>query len=391
MFHRMPIVLIAEIILILLFGQYLPESLQSGIYAVSLTIKSLIVFFLPLVIFGLLFRVSVSLAENATRVILIILAALSVSNYVATFLAHYVGEIAYGMDLSLVSPDDSKALLPLWTINLPKWIANDKAMFLGLLFGILGGMKAKVLAHQVSHQLEKIVRTILSSFTYLIPFFVAGFLVKLQYEDVIVTILKDYSRIVLLVVAAQVVYITFLYLLANKFNVPKTIISIKNMLPAGLAGFSSMSSAAAMPLTIMATEKNSRHVEVARSVIPATVNAHMLGDCIGIPIFAYAMLKNFGMPEPSLMLYVSFAASFVLLKFTATAIPGGGMIVMLPILESYFGFNAQMLSMIMSVYILFDPIMTCANVMGNGALAMIIDIVVSFFRRQHKHGDLANN
>ena len=67
------------------------------------------------------------------------------------------------------------------------------------------------------------------------------------------------------------------------------------------------------------------------------------------------------------------------------------MIVMLPILESYFGFNAQMLSMIMSVYILFDPIMTCANVMGNGALAMIIDRVVSFFRRQHKHGDLANN
>lgn len=387
MIHRMPLILIAEIILILLFGHYLSQTVQSAVYALSLTIKSLIVFFLPLVIFGLLFRVSVSLAENATKVILLILAALSVSNYVATFLAHYVGQIAFSMDLSLVSPDASKALLPLWTMTLPKWLANDKAMILGLLFGILGGMKARVLAHQVSHQLEKIVRTILSSFTYMIPFFVAGFLVKLQYEEVIVIILKDYSRIVLLVVAAQVGYITFLYLLANKFHVGKTITSMKNMIPAAIAGFSSMSSAAAMPLTIMATEKNSRHVEVARSVIPATVNAHMLGDCIGIPIFAYAMLKNFGMPEPSLMLYMSFAASFVLLKFTATAIPGGGMIVMLPILESYFGFNASMLSMIMSVYILFDPIMTCANVMGNGALAMIIDRVVSFFRRHHKQGE----
>lgn len=385
MFRKMPVILILEIFLILLLGKYLPESVQSAIYAISLTIKSLIVFLLPLVIFGLLYRVSVSLAENATRVILIILAALSVSNYVATFIAHYVGEIAYSLDLSLVVPDESKLLHPLWTIDLPKWIANDKAMFLGLFFGILSGIKAKVLAHQVSHQLEKIVRTILSSFTYMIPLFVAGFIIKLQYEDVMVTILKDYSRIVLLVVAAQVLYISFLYLIANNFNVRKAAISMKNMLPAAIAGFSSMSSAAAMPLTIMGTEKNTRHIEVARSVIPATVNAHMLGDCIGIPIFAYAMLKNFGMPEPSLMLYAAFAVSFVLLKFTATAIPGGGMIVMLPILESYFGFNGQMLSMIMSVYILFDPIMTCANVMGNGALAMIIDKIVSFFRRHHKH------
>ena len=72
MFRKMPFVLVLEIILILLFGDYLPESTQAIIYAISLTIKSIIVFLLPLVIFGLLFRVSVSLAENATKIILLI-------------------------------------------------------------------------------------------------------------------------------------------------------------------------------------------------------------------------------------------------------------------------------------------------------------------------------
>ena len=389
MFRKMPFVLVAEIALILLFGHYLPESIQSIIYATSLTIKSLIVFLLPLVIFGLLFRVSVSLAENATKIILLILGALTVSNYTATFLVHYAGELVYHFNLSVVVPDESKMLKPAWELGLPKWIANSTAMFLGLGFGILGGMKARVLSHQVSHQLEKLIQAILSSFTYLIPFFVAGFILKMQYEGVIHMMLHDYSKIMGVVVACQVGYITLLYLIVNRFNIPATITSIKNMIPAAIAAFSSMSSAATMPLTIIATEKNTRHVEVARSVVPATVNVHLLGDCIGIPIFAYAMLKNFGMAEPSLLVYATFALYFVLLKFTVAAIPGGGIIVMLPILETYFGFNAQMLSIIMSVYILFDPIMTCANVMGNGALAMIIDKIVSFFRRRHKHGDVS--
>ena len=46
---------------------------------------------------------------------------------------------------------------------------------------------------------------------------------------------------------------------------------------------------------------------------------------------------------------------------------------MLPVLESYLGFNAEMLSLITAVYILFDPVITCANVLGNGVFAKVID------------------
>jgi len=52
---------------------------------------------------------------------------------------------------------------------------------------------------------------------------------------------------------------------------------------------------------------------------------------------------------------------------------------MLPILESYLGFNADMLSLITALYILFDPAITCANVLGNGAFAKLIDKGLSFF------------
>lgn len=193
---------------------------------------------------------------------------------------------------------------------------------------------------------------------------------KLSHDGVIGGILRDYAQIFLVIAAALFGYIALLYWLGSRFQFPKTIASIKNMLPAGIAGFGSMSSAAAMPLTIVGAEKNSQDPDIARAVVPATVNIHLIGDCFAIPIFAFAVLKNFGVAQPEFLAYLVFAFYFVMAKFSVAAIPGGGIIVMLPILESSLGFNAEMMSLITALYILFDPVITCANVFGNGAFAV---------------------
>ena len=78
------------------------------------------------------------------------------------------------------------------------------------------------------------------------------------------------------------------------------------MIPAGISGFSTMSSAASMPLTVIGAENNAKNKELVACVIPATVNIHLVGDCFAIPVFAYAILKTFGMPEPSLVNYLIF-------------------------------------------------------------------------------------
>ncbi|HRE32595.1 MAG TPA: cation:dicarboxylase symporter family transporter, partial [Candidatus Berkiella sp.] len=143
--------------------------------------------------------------------------------------------------------------------------------------------------------------------------------------------------------------------------------------PATIAGFSTMSSASAMPLTILATQKNAKHSDFACSIIPITVNVHLIGDCFAIPILAYAILKSYGAPEPLLIQYLIFSGYFVLAKFSVAAVPGGGIFVMLPILESYLGFNSPMLALITALYLLFDPFITAANVLGNGGFATFLD------------------
>ncbi len=370
MFRKIPFILVAMIIAIILLGPFAPPSLKQWLYSISLSIKEIIIALLPLIIFGLLFKASIALSNNATRIIGVILALVCFSNFLSTFLSHYVGIWIYHFDLSMISPDKSTGLDPLWKLTLPKLIANDKAMFAGILLGIISSRMYPEYAIKLANNIEKFVGYLLQSLVYLIPLFVAGFVIKLQHDGIVGVIIKDYTAIFACIAVAQFSYIALVYFVLNNCKFQKLLTSIRNMLPAAISGFATMSSAASMPLTIIGTESNTHNKDIARSVIPATVNIHLVGDCFAIPIFAYAVLKSFGMPEPSLISYMIFTLYFVLAKFSVAAIPGGGIIVMLPILESYLGFDAEMMSLITALYILFDPVITCANVLGNGAFAL---------------------
>ena len=372
MLRKMPIILILLIIAILFLNQFIPMECKQFLFGISLTVKSLIIFLLPLIIFGLLFKTMIELAQRATGIILLILFCVCCSNFTSTFLSHFVGELIYHLDISIINPPKAQELLPLWNWQFPKLFANDKAMFLGIILGIILGRFNPRLGHLIGDRLNWLVGKILSSFAYLIPLFVTGFIIKLQYDGTMQIILRDYPKIFIMVALAQFTYILFVYAVLNQFNLKKFLLNIKNMLPATIAGFSTMSSAAAMPLTIIGVESSTKNRDLARSVVPATVNIHLVGDCFAIPIFAYAVMKSFGVPEPSLISYLVFVFYFVIAKFSVAAIPGGGIIVMLPILESCLGFNTNMLSLITALYILFDPVITCANVLGNGAFAKFI-------------------
>ena len=372
MFRKMPFILLAMTIIAVIANSWLPIEYKSALYAASLSLKEVIIFMLPLLIFSLLFKTSLQLARTASKMILTIFAAVCVSNCLSTLISYSAGLVAYGLDLSMNSPLESNALKPTWHFSLPKLIGNDIAMFSGLALGILVGRFRPNLSTTILPFLDKLIAILLKTFLCLIPLFIAGFVVKMAHDQVMTLILENYSVVFLLVACAVFSYIALIYLIANQFQGAAFIRSVKNMIPAAIAGFGSMSSAAAMPLTIYGTEKNSKNPDLAGSLIPATVNIHLIGDCFAIPIFAFAVLKNFGVAEPSFFAYLIFVGHVVFAKFSVAAVPGGGILVMLPILESVLGFNVEMLSLITALYILFDPIITCANVLGNGGFAMIM-------------------
>jgi Na+/H+-dicarboxylate symporter len=372
MFKKMPFILIFVIVLVALFERYIPLNYLSIFYALSLSIKSLIIFLLPPVIFMLLFKTTAALSSKATKIILFLLGGICLSNFISTMISYIIGVGVYHLDLSINLPGSADGLKAAWDFSLPKLIGNDVAMFSGLILGITLSLINPKISEAISFHFDRWIQNALKFILCLIPPFIIGFMIKMIHDKVIENIIYDYALIFLLVAAAQYGYVFVLYLIANGFKFPAFISSVKNMIPAAIAGFGSMSSAAALPLTLIGAEKNTNQSPLTRLVIPTTVNIHLIGDCFAIPIFAFAVMKSFNIPDPSFISYLLFACYFVIAKFSVAAIPGGGILVMLPILESQLGFNGEMSSLITALYILFDPIITSANVSGNGAFAMII-------------------
>ena len=382
MFKKMPFILLAVILLVALFERFIPVEWLSIFFALSLSIKSVIIFVLPAVIFMLLFKTTAALSSKATKIIVLLLGTICISNFISTMISYLAGSGIYHLDLSINLPKDASGLSPAWNFSLPKLIGNDVAMFSGLLLGITLSLLKPKLAFEISNYFEKWVNFTLKFILCLIPPFIIGFIGKLIHDKVLESIVYDYALIFLLVAMAQYGYILFIYLVSNGFKLSSFVTSIKNMFPAAVAGFGSMSSAAALPLTLIGAEKNTNSSPLTRLVIPTTVNIHLIGDCFAIPIFAFAVLKSFGMPDPSFISYLTFAFYFVLAKFSVAAIPGGGIIVMLPILESQLGFTPEMASLITALYILFDPIITTANISGNGAFALLIHKLSTLFQKK---------
>lgn len=381
MFHKMPFILLFVIGLGVLCQPFISENVQAQIYALSLLLKSLILFVLPYVIFGLLFKTAMQLSKQATKMVFWILLFICCSNFISTMLSYNMGKLVCHFDLSIALPSEQLSLEPAWVVTFPKWISNSIAMFAGLTLGAAFSFIRGSWAEKFSLYLEKSVHKILLCIFGCMPLFVLGFILKLTHDGSLVNIVKDYALIFAIIALSVFTYIACIYWVSSHFNFNKLCSSIKNMLPAGLAGFSSMSSAVAMPLTIVGAEKNTQSSDIAKAVIPVTVNVHLIGDCFAIPIFAFAILKSFGLAEPAFFTYLLFALYFVIAKFSVAAIPGGGIIVMLPILEGYLGFDAEMMSLITALYILFDPVITCANILGNGGFAMAFS---QFFKRIKK-------
>jgi len=378
--------LIGTLCAALLLGSFLPTSLQSTFYAISITLKEILLFVLPIVIFSCVFSCLLTLrGGKAVGLMIGLFTIVCVSNYFSTLIAYGVGSLglinldAFSTVTDTVNP--IQELTPLWHFDFPKWISNDQALYLGFTFGSLFSFFPNPWAYRFSDIAKQYVTVFLEKvFVPVLPLFALGFILKMQHDGILGKIIQSYLPLIVVVLITYIVHLALLFAIAAGFNLQRWILYLKNVLPVGLVGFSTMSSMATLPVTLKAAEKNTNSDDIARIVIPATVNIHMVGVGIAIPLMAFCILAGFGYELPTFSAYCSFALYFVLAQFAVAAVPGGAILVMLPILETHLGFSGEMSALITALYILFDPFVTVTNVLGNSALVIMISKGFSRFR-----------
>lgn len=375
----MPLVFLGVLLFSLFFSNLVPLNIKSLLYSISLSIKNILIFCLPFIIFFLVFSSISKLGSKAFRYIIVIIPLICCSNFLNTMLSYISSINLLNFDLNVLKTEAKDPLNPCFVLELKNIISNDFSLLFGVLSGLFSGIFIPNLASKISENFIRITKIFFKILIPIMPFFVMGTVLKLEYDGILQSIFKQYFPVLIIFLVSAYGAIFIGLLLVSKFNLSKLAFYVKNISPAIITAFGAMSSAAALPLSIKAAEKNLKDKNNAGIIVPTTVNIHLVGDCFFIPMIALAAMKSFGLGEPTFNQYFIFALHFVLAKFAVAAIPGGGVLVMLPVIQNYLGLSSDMLALVTALYILFDPLITMCNVMGNGLFAIVFDKVISVF------------
>lgn len=373
----LPLQLITMILVIFLAGDYIPLGVKEFFYTISILIKDLLVLALPYIIFAYLFSTLVALQNGAILFVITLVASVIFMNFLGLNIAYMVSHSLTELSgLTPVTTDPSRELMFMWRLPVPDLVKailqNEHGLILGVVSGIgLGYLKVGKL-NNISDRLKAGAAFILNKmFIPVVPFFILGFILKMQHEGTLAYVLKQYGPVYLMIAAVQGLYLLTLFGIGAKLNPTKWLEYLRNMIPPAITGISTMSSAAALPFSLTAAEANTQNPLIARSVIPSTVNINLMGDSMGVPLMILATMITFGLGIPSYELYLIFALQYVMYMFTVAAVPGATIIVMIPVMQEVFGFNGEMISLATALYILYDAIGTTMNVMGNGVFVIL--------------------
>ncbi len=383
MLFSLPLQLIAVIGGVLLCGSLLTTTMVSFFYTISIILKEILAFILPFMVFSFVFSGIVSLKKRAPLILLVMIVAIFVSNVFVALLVYGIMQALLPMlSYTMYGGQGSvNALEPLIAFSLPRFIRSEYALLGSIVVGLICSFVSLPALERGVLQIKRAVEWFLNYFFIpFLPLYVLGFLLKMRHEGMFVYLMQQYGSAVIVIVAVQILYIAWLYFLASSFSVSRTTQAIVNALPSYITAFSTMSSTATVPVSVECAVKNTDNRPLAQVAMPIMANVHLLGDSISTPILALVTMYFFSGTFPPFMHYVYFVLYFGVSMFAVSGVPGGGILVIIPVLISALGFTPDMISIMTTLYLLLDCFGTAANVMGDGALIIILQRILRKYR-----------
>jgi Na+/H+-dicarboxylate symporter len=381
-FLSTPIQLLSIVLLVFLFASQIPHSAARGSYTISLLIKDLLLIVLPVAVASYIASTLISFRQNAILLVIALLTFEAISNATSVMYAYTIAtSFEEWIPVFKGAQEQFTTLIPYFTISSirPTFWSSTNGVLAGVVVGIIGAFCKPGYFSQTVFKLRNLVGLIFSRiFVRLIPFYVLGFLLFMHHSGLLKQIIHSYAAVIVMVTMVILAYLFVLTVIASEFNKARFVSIINNLWPTGVIAFTSMSSAATMPFTIAATEKNLKNPKFAGMLIPATTNIQQIGDCIANALLCLVILKNFGKPIPDMWIWIPFMASFTLARYTTAAVLGGAIFIMVPLYEFYLGFTPEMVALIIALNVVLDPIITSTNVLCNGTLAIIFERIWLF-------------
>ncbi|WP_339877088.1 dicarboxylate/amino acid:cation symporter [uncultured Algoriphagus sp.] len=367
------------IVLGVLFGLYLPESINRIFATFNAFFGQFLNFAIPLIILGLIMPAISDLGKGAGKLLLITAAIAYGSTLFSGFMSYFTSStifpslLASHVNEATEITEGGNDLVPYFSITIPAVIDVMSALVLAFVIGLGLSYQENSTLKKVVKDFETIIMQVIENVIIpLLPIFIMGIFANMAFSGQVYSILSVFLNIIGVIFAMHIFLLILQYVITGAIVKKNPFRLLANMMPAYFTALGTQSSAATIPVTLEQAEKNGVSPKIAGFVIPLCATIHLSGSIMKITACAMALMILEGIPFDFGM-FAGFIFMLGIAMVAAPGVPGGAIMAAIGVLQSMLGFSEEMVGLMIALYIAMDSFGTACNVTGDGAIALVVD------------------
>ena len=377
-FGLLPRIVLAITIGVLL-GGYVPGVVVRAFNTFSGLFDQFIRFMVPLIIIGLVVPAIADTGRKAGKMLLVTVALA----YVSTLAA---GLFSYGVSVnvfpSLVERGSATAVnaagaeFPAFVkVAIPAMVDVMSARVFAFIMGLGIVFSESTVLKSAADEMRRIINgTIAKVIVPVLPVYIFSIFLDMTAAGKVKVVLTAFAAIVVVEALLTLVMILIQYMIAGSIAGVNPLKALWKMAPAYFTALGTSSSAATIPVTRNQAVAAGVRPEVADFTVPLCATVHLAGSTIKLVACAVALILIGGdMAKLDLATFMQFIALLGMMMVAAPGVPGGAVMASLGVAESLLGFGKEQIALFITLYIATDSFGTACNVIGDGALSLIVN------------------
>lgn len=385
--------LIIAIVIGILIGQFLPESVCRFVVTLSGIFGSFLKFVIPLMILAYVTMGIADLSQGAGKLLLITVLIAYGSTLVAGSGSYLVSSTLFPSFISAdalaqIEATAGNSVDSFFSIALPPVIDTLSAVVLAFILGLcMSAMRGKEIGDTLYNSFKDfstiIDKVLHKAIIPLLPLFICGTFVDMTKSGRTFVILGILWKVFLVVIIMHLIIITIQFAVAGAISKKNPFVLIKNQIPAYTTAIGTQSSAATIPVNLECAKNDGVSEEIRNFVVPLCANIHMAGSMITIVACATAVCLMNGIPI-GLHTVVPFVMTLGVAMVASPGAPGGSIMTALPFLYMIFGkdlgnTDGPICALMVALYITQDSFGTACNVSGDNAIGVVVEAIYQKF------------
>lgn len=367
--------LLLGIIIGMVIGLIVPESVMTVIVPVKNIMGQVINFVVPLIVIGFIAPSITKLGTSASRMLGVALALAYVSSVLAALLSTAAGYILLPV---MNTAKEAAALRELpadvFALEIPQIMSVMSALAFSVLIGLAAvWTKAKTIVN-ILDEFQKIVLEIVSRIIIpILPLFIACTFCCLAYEGIITEQLPIFLKAVVVVLIGHFLWMAVLYGAAGVYSGKNPKEVFRHYGPAYITAVGTMSSAATLSVALQCAHKSKvLRKDMVDFGVPLFANIHLCGSVLTETFFCMIVSLILTGTLPGVGTMILFCALLAVFAIGAPGVPGGTVMASLGIVTSILGFGPEGTALLLAIFAIQDSFGTACNVTGDGALTLML-------------------